>query len=97
MIQIKCVTSYPFREEIWPTELECRPMIGDYIESGKVWKGKHGTYGSLCLRVKTVKYKFYTTYESPKNWELQVELEPDMRLGEFVGYYYDLTGKAIYK
>lgn len=39
MIKVHCHTNLDLCGELWPTELPCRPMVGDYIESATIRSG----------------------------------------------------------
>ena len=102
MIQIRCKTNLDLRHEKWPTELPCRPMVGDYIESltqhPQFARDKDGFllndgmpthYQSLTLKVVSV-----TFIQTKGKKILEVELHDgrNRSLRDFYAYYAPMVG-----
>lgn len=71
MVDIVCICNLDLdKNEKWPTKLEARPVVGDYIESSHIWSLESGGCISLSLRVMGLTWK-----ASISNcWYLEVEL-----------------------
>lgn len=67
MIPVSCHTNLDLRNERWPDELPCRPMVGDLIESATEWSGKF----RLSLKVVAVRFEYS---KIPQRWICRVEL-----------------------
>ena len=83
--------------EDWPTELPCRPVVGDIIESNCDW----GEGRRLYLKVVSVRFKHisnlgYKMGWEDDNWKCEVELhivQPGMSIYDFENWYRRLQGK----
>lgn len=94
MIKVSCRSNLDLDNEVWPTELPCRPVVGDYIESLKLHnKGPHHTV-RLRLRVCSVtfepdiddSYKVCVELHLPSHFE---------NIASFYEWYERLTGRTF--
>jgi len=102
-MNVRCRTNLDLMPcEVWPTELPAVPRVGDYVESGHVWRpnGKGGMV--LRLVVCTVTWKRYLPGELgmfhgaevlTRYPEIELTTPPCFHnLTEFYRHYAALTG-----
>lgn len=80
MIPVLCRTNLDdvMRYEKWPELLPARPVIGDYIESKKIWNNSNVSNFRLELKVTSCSWKCclnHTMRFDPGDWYLEVYLD----------------------
>ena len=98
-MDIHCVTNLDLRCEMWPSELPCRPVVGDYIKSGTahpIYKDGYSvpiSHVNLELQVCAVRF-VYNKYK----WTCEVELTLPSRwerMTDFYTWYAKILGTSV--
>ncbi len=105
-MEITCKTNLDLFNEVWPTELPCRPMKGDYIQSstehpqyrkdenGLLLGGMPTHYCSIELEVGSITFEY-----DGDNYVCCVELHDKSfykrSLLDFYKYYAPIVNKSV--
>ena len=100
-MEIICYTNLDLFNEVWPTELPCRPMKGDYIQSKTKhpqykWPegGKPIGYVSITLEVHRVTFKQKWPDGTVKCY---VELHDKSHLNRSINDFYEWYAPIVNK